>query len=646
MGKVISIIAKNWKIIFRNRIAFFLLLFGPILLLFLLGIFVLNSQENYLLKVGVSDESKNELSLNYITALRNASFLVLEYSSPEACQKDLRLGHVHVCFLVPPNLKIEGESGQKIKILIDSSKEEVSFLIENRFLELLREEHKKVQTLYADEIYTTLSSNTQAITVQQNNVTQALSSLTTLHKELVETRSSLEKIHSSFTPELFNSTEIIDIEKEIESELSRSNALLSIKIDNLGEEIENLKSELDEINMTTSDKSSLKASLSSLETSLENMNTELEDMDPKSERKALLDFADKLDSAITKFSAILNEDYQSSSLALSSGLNTSETLNSSLLRINQTTSFLALSLQDLSLQDSSSFVNLVPYTLEEAVDEKKGKHTLILSLLINVVLVFPVFLASFFLVLEKKSPAFARNILTKYSSISSCFANLFSLFLLLFIQILCILFFINRYLLHLPQQIFLLSLLTLALLLLIFLLCGFLLGYLAKKEISVLFTSLLFLALLFFFSGSFIPLELFSEKAAKIASYLPQLLALQIFRKLVIFDLDFFSSFREFLYLCSYSIGLFILVTIFESISKKRQIYFLLFAPMVFFQRKKIRAIEKKRNKTEPKTKNHNELEEVKTVVTSANQQTGENEEKKLNAVMETIFDDGKEKRN
>ena len=67
---------------------------------------------------------------------------------------------------------------------------------------------------------------------------------------------------------------------------------------------------------------------------------------------------------------------------------------------------------------------------------------------------------------------------------------------------------------------------------------------------------------------------------------------------------------------------------------------------MVFFQRKKIRAIEKKRNKTEPKTKNHNELEEVKTVVTSANQQTGENEEKKLNAVMETIFDDGKEKRN
>lgn len=101
------------------------------------------------------------------------------------------------------------------------------------------------------------------------------------------------------------------------------------------------------------------------------MNTELEDMDPKSERKALLDFADKLDSAITKFSAILNEDYQSSSLALSSGLNTSETLNSSLLRINQTTSFLALSLQDLSLQDSSSFVNLVPYTLEEAVDEKK-----------------------------------------------------------------------------------------------------------------------------------------------------------------------------------------------------------------------------------------------------------------------------------
>lgn len=172
----------------------------------------------------------------------------------------MRLGHVHVCFLVPPNLKIEGESGQKIKILIDSSKEEVSFLIENRFLELLREEHKKVQTLYADEIYTTLSSNTQAITVQQNNVTQALSSLTTLHKELVETRSSLEKIHSSFTPELFNSTEIIDIEKEIESELSRSNALLSIKIDNLGEEIENLKSELDEINMTTSDKSSLKAS--------------------------------------------------------------------------------------------------------------------------------------------------------------------------------------------------------------------------------------------------------------------------------------------------------------------------------------------------------------------------------------------------
>jgi len=127
-NKLVTIVKKNFKILIRSKSSALIIIFGPLLLILLVGS-AFNTSNLYDIKVGSYSLNYNDLSNSIIEKLQDDRYQVIKTNSQEECINGVKQGAYHLCTIFPENLEIAPENN--IEIYVDQSRINLVYAIKS-----------------------------------------------------------------------------------------------------------------------------------------------------------------------------------------------------------------------------------------------------------------------------------------------------------------------------------------------------------------------------------------------------------------------------------------------------------------------------------------------------------------------------------
>ena len=121
MVALLKIIKKNFKLLIRSKSSALIIILGPLLVIFLVGI-AFDNVSQFSLKIGTYSDSYSELSDSLITNMVDAGFKVTKIPAQEECINKVKTGDIHACISFPAGLKIDQGKSQEVIFHVDYSK--------------------------------------------------------------------------------------------------------------------------------------------------------------------------------------------------------------------------------------------------------------------------------------------------------------------------------------------------------------------------------------------------------------------------------------------------------------------------------------------------------------------------------------------
>jgi len=141
--KLLEVIKKNFKILIRSKSSALIILFGPLLLILLVGT-AFNTSTFYDIKVGSYSPSYNELSDSILEKLQQDQYKIFKTKSEESCINGVKTGAYHLCVIIPENLTASQEADNTIQVYADQSRMNLVFAIRSAIIDKVVEKSKEL----------------------------------------------------------------------------------------------------------------------------------------------------------------------------------------------------------------------------------------------------------------------------------------------------------------------------------------------------------------------------------------------------------------------------------------------------------------------------------------------------------------------
>ena len=155
MSKLLEIIKKNIKLLIRSRSSALIVLFGPLVLMLLIGL-AFNTSSLFDIKIGTYSSSYSELSNSIVSTLKDEQFTVITVESEEKCVNMIKTGDLHVCTIFPPDLNLE--SNDKIVFHVDQSRLNFVYIIQEKISDKVATKSEELSTTLTNRILTSLNN--------------------------------------------------------------------------------------------------------------------------------------------------------------------------------------------------------------------------------------------------------------------------------------------------------------------------------------------------------------------------------------------------------------------------------------------------------------------------------------------------------
>jgi hypothetical protein len=123
-----SIIGKNFKVILRSKSSALVIIFGPLIVIFLVGIAFSNSTI-YDVNIGVYSDSYSTLSDNIMKNLQNENYLIKKIDTREQCINGVKTGENNICLIFSGNMNADAGSSNKITFYVDYTRVNLVYAI-------------------------------------------------------------------------------------------------------------------------------------------------------------------------------------------------------------------------------------------------------------------------------------------------------------------------------------------------------------------------------------------------------------------------------------------------------------------------------------------------------------------------------------
>lgn len=476
--KLFNLMLKNYKLMIRSKTSSLIFFFGPLLIIFLVGL-GFNTSTLYDINIATYSESYSPLTETLIGNLTDSQYNVDKVSSEQECVDLVKFGEFHVCIVFPKDMVLDNSANNNIVIYVDNSRINLANLITERL-------SAKV-AIRASEL-------------SSGMVSQILGAIDNINRENVQSRVYMDALEDnnkkSKTKSLSVASDFSDFDFEY-GMLDMGPAL---------SEIEGIR---DKYNMSSSVFSDLTSRLNTIKVNYNEVAGKLEEAK---------NVADSLQSGVTSIATNIDADKPNiNSLKLAND-KIKESINTiKITNVESIVSPLRTTIKPLSLKRS-----YLIYTFP--------------TLLVLLIMFVSLLMSTMSIVREKKSMAYFRNFITPTFDGLFMLGQYLSDISIILLQLIIILGVASIFLKGITWQVYLIAGGVLLLLATIFVFIGLILGYLFSTEESAT-TGALSVSLLFLlFSNTVMPLETLSGFLRKVVMYNPFVIGEGILKRLVVFD--------------------------------------------------------------------------------------------------------------
>ena len=559
------IIQKNLKLLIRSKSSALIIILGPLLVIFLVGI-AFDNVNQYSLKIGTYSESYSPLSESLIDKLVKKDFKITKFSSEEECINKVKKGSTHICIAFPKDMDI-ANSAQEITFNVDYSKINLIYVI--------------MDTLSAEVGQKTSEISLDLTTTLLNKIDQTKNDIYTLRPDIINLKTDHQKaveIGKAIVPDMSTMDSKIS---ELSSTSSELRDYFLNKAISAQQDIPDIKTRVQNSNASANQKSYIISLLDGLNTYMFNIQSKIEDVNNAIpvDWKTLTSDIEAINTALNEIKSSLNTNSQNLNAKLNENQPRIDKIQTELDKIYS-------NLGDIQVTNAQSIVNPIKTSIKPVTTEKTRLNYLFPSLLILVVMFISILLSNTLVMMEKHSPAYFRNFITPTKNIIFILATFLTNLILVGIQILIIIgisyyFFKAELLPNLPITLFILILITT-----LFTFVGMLIGYLFNSEETSTLAAISTGSVFLFLSSVILPIESMPAYVQKIAQFNPFILGENLLRKSIIFKASISDLFPELYYLLGASVILFLLIWLYQKITRKHLVHHLKYLAYSRFHKK------------------------------------------------------------
>jgi ABC-type multidrug transport system permease subunit len=557
--KLFSVIAKNFKLLIRSKASAFTVLVGPLLVILLVGL-AFSTKTTTDLSIGYYTPTHNNLTNSFVDSLKQSNYYVQEFSDEQSCIKKIEQGIIHTCIIFPEDFKISNEQSQGLRFLVDYSRINLVYKIIQSVSSILNIESKELSYSLTQILLSRINATIKDLNQEAMFLEGINPKLNLLAMDVQKARDnadamkfdagavSLRDLRSSVSSlnETFNSLQekgmlLINDSEEWIDELSDHHNVSDIRDD-----FEKLRGEILELHNLTS------KNIRQLEINLE----------------VLSDSLLKIESELNA-SKQLNKDTQARLGAVKTNL---AGVQASLIDLKSSLQKTMRSLESIGITSAESIVSPVNTRIEPIMLES-SKLTFTFPFLIVLVIMFVALLLSSTLVIfEKSSKSFFRNHITPTKQEFFVITTFITSLIVIVVQTLIILGLAN-YFMHIP--LFKNALATVIIILLtsaLFIVLGMAVGYFFSTQEGAIMASIVLGSIFLFLSNLVVPLESFAPALTSIIKYNPFVLASELLRKSLLFNISLKEVLLPIIMLGGAALLIFLLIIISVSLKSKKRI--------------------------------------------------------------------------
>ncbi|MFH1174767.1 MAG: ABC transporter permease [archaeon] len=558
--KLWHVCMKNFKVLFRSKTSAFTIIFGPLLIILLVGL-AFNSQTHIQLNVGAYAPTYTELATSFIDAIKEQQITVVQTESTEACIEQIKQGQLHLCIIFPDNFVIANNKTNEVIFYADQSRTNFVYIITDiigKKVDLKTAELSKGLTdVILDVMTDTKAKNEQTVLAlikqeaAEEKGKQDVDALKTkinsidLTEENVNTesvRTTVNTLSSERSTLIQKGTSILDSGYALLTDIDDCPSCSNLSSSDFESDLNSLNTSIKAFqNTTTGRLSDINASLSNISETVGHLNERLAN------------------------AKIANADLKKKADGIRVGF---DSLKSDTEKIKATLEGITDAIDNISVTSSESIVRPISTRIEPVSTEGTNLNYLLPYLVVLIIMFISIMLSSTMVVMEKKSRAFFRNFITPTEDMTFIFAMFLTNLLLTLVQLIIIIGAAHLFLhIALPATLWP-ALLLVTITICLFTSIGMGLGYLLSTQEGVTLASLSIGSVLLLLSNIIIPLESLSPLMQKLAKYNIYVIASESLRKIMLFHLTPHDMYKEIGLLFSVALVIFVLIVFIQKVMK------------------------------------------------------------------------------
>ncbi len=522
--KLFQIIKKNFLVLLRSKTSAVIILLGPLIVMFLVGLAFSNAS-TYNIKLGYYSSSYSELTDSFVQKL-SQKYKTHQYYSIDECIDAVELGRIHSCIQFPSNMQIDNKGADnEIVFYADYSRINLVESVINTVSGLIAERSGEVSRELALILINKLKETKTEVQKDKILVIGLKEKDSTMTKSTENAKTEILAMDLSINMEAFKLA-LIDLQINATKE--------QIKI--AREKIDDAKNAVTSLNASSSQKEALIAILVAAQESLDKVDAGISNGSNATSLSALIENV-KMNLNVVKqrfeFDTIKRDNAYARLLEIKQGLVATlrdlDTLEVSLKGIED-------SISSVKVMDAEQIVSPVKTKIEPITHQTKLNY-IVPTLLVVVVMFISILLATTLVIMEKNSAANFRNTITPTGDFIFFLSALLTSIIIVMIQVIIMLL-INTYVFHAYIPLMQLGNLSVAMLVIIltFVLIGILIGYVFRSEETGTLAVVAVGSVFLFVSSTILPLESIPEYMMKIAQYNPYVISDFLVKKVYLFQ--------------------------------------------------------------------------------------------------------------
>jgi ABC-type multidrug transport system permease subunit len=556
--RLVQIIKKNFKVLFRSKSSAFVVLVGPLLIIALIALALSNTHE-FQINVGIVAPDQVGLTTQFITQLEKGEYVLTDFTSVDECIERIKLGSMNVCIAFPENFVIENEGSKEVAFYVDQSR--------TNLVESIISSVRSSIFITSDEISLELTNNL----LQAINVTEAETSKQQgwIQEMTGKVRSASSGVETVETKSDLITTGVDEAEVEINA-IDESTKILETETDKLLADLDELLDDIEAADVTLAGTTAVKDQYDVLKT-------------------ASPDETAKITLAVEELNTIISAITAN---AGSAGIKSSaekvqvdlESIRIAVSNFEESLGKISDEISAIEITSGSNIVN--PFTVQiNPISSISNKSSLMFPYFVTLIILFVgMMLSSTLVVMERKSRAFFRTFTAPISELSQIAGSYITNVIIIIAQLAII--FAGAYF-YLDINVisnWYTSLTVLLLSISFFILLGTLLGYMFKTQEGTTIITISLAGLSIFLSNIILPIESFSQSVREILTFAnPFMLSSELFKKTILHGAAYKDISTELIVMGASIIVILILVIIFQKLSFQR--FFIGFSKRKILQR-------------------------------------------------------------